>query len=80
MGCWIIAVRQDNIVDGLWTNFFSPNPDEQVNSDDHLLENLAAATSLFNPDQLWQREVELDALDEQGADPESPDSAESAVI
>ena len=61
-------------------NHFSPNPEEQVNSDDHFLENLVAATNLFNPDQLWQQEVDLDAQDEQGADPESLDSAESAAI
>ena len=61
-------------------NHFSSNPEEQVNSDDHFLENLVAATSLFNPDQVWQCEVDLDALDEQGADPESPNSAEPAAI
>ncbi|MFC6223255.1 hypothetical protein ACFP2F_08385 [Hymenobacter artigasi] len=41
------------------------NPEEQAAPDDHLLEDLVAATSLFNPAQIWQREVELEALDEQ---------------
>ncbi|WP_216726208.1 hypothetical protein [Hymenobacter siberiensis] len=46
-----------------------PNPEEQSAPDDHLLdhllEDLVAATGLFNPAQIWQREVELEALDEQ---------------
>ncbi|GAB3846618.1 hypothetical protein GCM10028822_06910 [Hymenobacter terrigena] len=48
-------------------NQLPPNSEVQETADDHLLEDLAAATSLFNPAQLWQREVELEALDEQDA-------------
>ena len=57
------------------------NPEAQEPTDDHLLEDLVAATSLFNPAQLWQREVELDNLDEQDA-AETPDtdSAEPPII
>lgn len=43
------------------------NPKEQAVTDDRLLEDLVAATSLFNPAQIWQHEVELEALDEQAA-------------
>ena len=62
-------------------NQFPPNSEEQGNRDDYLFEDLVAAISLFNPDQLWQREVELEAPDEQAAaPPESTDSAESAAM
>ena len=44
-----------------------PNLKEQAATNDHLLEDLVAATSLFNPAQIWQHEVELEALDEQAA-------------
>ncbi|GAB2870313.1 hypothetical protein [Hymenobacter ruber] len=57
------------------------NPEEQGTADDHLLEDLVAATSLFNPAQLWQREVELEAFDEQeNLGTASPDSTEPPVI
>ena len=62
-------------------NQLPPNSEEQAPIDDHLFEDLVAATSLFNPAQLWQREVELEALDEQeAADTASTDSAEPPVI
>ena len=61
-------------------NQIPPNPQEQGNSDDHLLEDLVAATSLFNPAQIWQREVELDALDEQSTDNADADNAEPPII
>ena len=58
-----------------------PNPEEQAASNDHLLEDLVAATSLFNPAQIWQREVELEALDEQtDTDTNNPQSAEPAIV
>ena len=62
-------------------NQLPPSPEEQASSDDHLLEDLVAATSLFNPAQIWQREVELEMLDEQAsADSTSTESAEPPVI
>ncbi|WP_151085726.1 hypothetical protein [Hymenobacter baengnokdamensis] len=33
-------------------------------ADDHLLEDLAALTSLFNPVEIWHEEEKLDDLDE----------------
>ncbi|WP_457063681.1 hypothetical protein [Hymenobacter sp. UYAg731] len=62
-------------------NQVPPNSEKPETANDHLLEDLVAATSLFNPAQLWQREVELEALDEQAAaGTTGPDSAEPPVI
>ena len=44
-----------------------PIPEEQGANQDHLLEDLVAATSLFDPAQIWQHELELDKLDEPAA-------------
>ena len=58
-----------------------PSPEEQASSDDHLLEDLVAATSLFNPAQIWQREVELETMDEQAtADSTNIESTEPPII
>ncbi|QKG53470.1 hypothetical protein [Hymenobacter sp. BRD67] len=42
----------------------SPSASEQP-ADDHLLEDLAALTSLFNPVEIWHEEEKLDDLDDQ---------------
>lgn len=63
------------------SNQLPPNPDEQALTDDHLLEDLVAATSLFNFAQIWQREVTLEAFDEQATtDTTSMVSVEIPVV
>lgn len=42
-----------------------PPADTNSPADDHLLEELAALTSLFSPEVLWHTEEKLDDLTEQ---------------
>ncbi|MGI4867441.1 MAG: hypothetical protein ACRYFZ_26215 [Janthinobacterium lividum] len=38
-------------------------------ADDHLLEELAALTGLFNPERIWQEEEILDDMEQQETPP-----------
>jgi hypothetical protein len=46
-------------------NQVTPRPEQPA--DDHLLENLAALTGLFNPERIWQEEQLLDDMAEKEA-------------
>lgn len=41
-----------------------PLPDAEK-PDDHLLEDLASLTGLFNPEVIWQEEQQLEELEQQ---------------
>ena len=50
----------------------SPDPTPETPADDHLLEELAALTGLFNPTIIWQQEELLDDMDEQATQETQP--------
>ena len=40
-----------------------PDPAQQPATDDHFLEDMAALTGLFNPEVIWQKEMQLEDLE-----------------